>query len=403
MNPRILITGANFGNKGAQSMLFTTVSEIRKRFPNAEIFFEHTDSESIKSLGFNFDEIFFNRGFIGVNNGVLITRKFRNSWGSVDDSIKIFPTLDLIVDVSGFSLGSKWGISSPIYYTNIIRIAKQFEIPVILMPQSFGPFDFREHQTEIDALIREFLSYPVKIFAREKDGYESLLKYGLKNVVWHPDLVLSSKNLDPSEIFTKTKIFYIPQVENKNSVGILPNMRSFDHGNPFQTFQIYFQLIEFLLDEGKEIYLFRHSFEDLEACTWLKSMFEDDSRVKIWNNDFSCFEYDEVCQQFEFLIVGRFHGVVHAYRNGIPCIILGWAVKYQELAEQIFQTKYIFDITKPDCDIEKIFDSIRDMENNLELNRRMILDRVGQIRKYSTCFEVMNDTIEKSMKRKLSA
>ena len=110
MNPRILITGANFGNKGAQSMLFTTVSEIRKRFPNAEIFFEHTDSESIKSLGFNFDEIFFNRGFIGVNNGVLITRKFRNSWGSVDDSIKIFPTLDLIVDVSGFSLGSKWAV-----------------------------------------------------------------------------------------------------------------------------------------------------------------------------------------------------------------------------------------------------------------------------------------------------
>ena len=35
----ILITGANFANKGAQAMLFVTISEARKRYPNANIFY----------------------------------------------------------------------------------------------------------------------------------------------------------------------------------------------------------------------------------------------------------------------------------------------------------------------------------------------------------------------------
>ena len=39
MSMKVLITGANFNNKGAQSMLFVTVDEIRKRIPDCEIYF----------------------------------------------------------------------------------------------------------------------------------------------------------------------------------------------------------------------------------------------------------------------------------------------------------------------------------------------------------------------------
>lgn len=38
MVKRILIVGANFENKGAQSMLFITVDEIKKRIPDGEVF-----------------------------------------------------------------------------------------------------------------------------------------------------------------------------------------------------------------------------------------------------------------------------------------------------------------------------------------------------------------------------
>ena len=35
-----MITGANFRNKGAQAMLFVTVSELRQRYPDFDIFFD---------------------------------------------------------------------------------------------------------------------------------------------------------------------------------------------------------------------------------------------------------------------------------------------------------------------------------------------------------------------------
>lgn len=38
MVKRVLIVGANFENKGSQSMLFITVDEIKKRISDCEIF-----------------------------------------------------------------------------------------------------------------------------------------------------------------------------------------------------------------------------------------------------------------------------------------------------------------------------------------------------------------------------
>lgn len=40
MVSKILIVGANFENKGAQSMLFITVDELKKRIPDCEVFLQ---------------------------------------------------------------------------------------------------------------------------------------------------------------------------------------------------------------------------------------------------------------------------------------------------------------------------------------------------------------------------
>ena len=39
MVKKVLITGANFINKGAQSMLFTVTKEIKNRYPDSEVYF----------------------------------------------------------------------------------------------------------------------------------------------------------------------------------------------------------------------------------------------------------------------------------------------------------------------------------------------------------------------------
>ena len=265
------------------------------------------------------------------------------------------------------------------------------------MPQSFGPFNFGDMQKIVDEEILNVLNYPKNIFAREYDGLIPLRqKYGLKNVSLHPDIVLSSPNVKSTDIFKIPPEFSVPKILQASCVGVVPNLRSFDHsGNPWQTLQAFYEIINFLLKEGKIVYLFRHSAEDIIPCRWLKALFADDVRVILLENDFSCFEYDEVCRQFDFLIVGRFHGIVHAYRNNVPCLLMGWAVKYKELANLMYQSQYIFDLSAPEINMREIFSAIRDMENNLDLNKKILSERLLQVQQGCSCFSAVNKILDK--------
>ena len=393
MSTTVLIIGANFVNKGAQSMLFTTISAIRQKYPNTRIIFGHSKNTSVLDENFNFEEAYFNSSEIDISNGAA--KPLNNSKNSTK-MLNLIENVDFMIDISGFSLGKKWGIGSARRYMNNIALAKLYDIPIILMPQSFGSFDFGNHQAEIDDLMTKYMPYPVRIFAREHEGFDYLLNdYKLPNVKWHPDLVLCSQQLDLHDIYKKVPVFSVPKIEEENCVAVIPNIRSFDHGQPMQTLQIFYEVVKFLLNENKRIYLMRHSFEDIVPCRWIKALFPEDSRVVLWENDFSCFEYDEVCKQFEFLVVGRFHGIVHAYRNNIPCILLGWAIKYRELAQLMYQNQYIFDITTPNFEIKQVLEAIRDMKINLKFNKNILKERLSQIQAMNTCFSEVLQIINK--------
>ena len=400
----VVIVGANFGNKGAQSMLFTTVATIRRSYPDAQIFFAHANNEPCLKENFLFDEFYYNNYLFKFSSNKIYLTPPHITWCPPQKIFQTIEQADLIIDISGFALGSKWGANNSLAYLNNIKIARAFNIPIILMPQSFGPFDFGAQQKILDEEILATLIYPIKIFAREYDGMIPLReRYKLKNVSLHPDLVLSSPGVKPSDIFKTVPKFSVPKVVSASCVGVVPNLRSFDHsGRPWQTLQAFYEIINFLLKEGKIVYLFRHSVEDITPCRWLKALFADDVRVVLWENDFSCFEYDEVCRQFDFLIVGRFHGIVHAYRNNIPCLLMGWAVKYKELARLMYQSQYIFDLSAPEIDMRKIFYAIRDMENNLDLNKKILSERLAQVQKGCSCFSAATEILDKVAGRRSS-
>ena len=395
---KVVIVGANFHNKGAQSMLFTIVATLRRNYPNVKIFFAHWHNSPCLNENFLFDEIYYTRQLFKVSSDkISVSPPPTNAWYSIQKTFETLRDADLIIDISGFALGSKWGINRSLAYLNSVKVARAFNVPIILMPQSFGPFNFGEMQKVIDEEIISTLNYPKKIFAREYDGLIPLRqKYGLENVSIHPDLVLASPSVNPNDIFKTPPKFSVPKVLPESCVGMVPNLRSFDRsGNSWQTLQAFYEIINFLLKEGKLVYLFRHSVEDITPCRWLKSLFADDVRVILWENDFSCFEYDEVCRQFDFMIVGRFHGIVHAYKNNVPCLLMGWAVKYQELASLMYQSQYIFDLSAKEINMREIFSAIHDMENNLDLNKKILSERLKQIQQSCSCFSAVNKILDK--------
>ena len=401
----VLIFGANFANKGAQSMLFVTMDEVLKRYPTAELYF--VGAEKIDLSNYNFKYVFANDLTKNVAKGKkviqsacksfirdiakIITNRNYNVW-MLNDLKNQLQFADIIIDISGFNLGKKWDSYTQEYYLDNIRLAKKYNIPIVLMPQSFGPFDYPPEKHYLINEMAELLPYAFKIFAREKEGYNALIEtFHLSNVELSSDLVLQNNGIDLNHIFSAKYNIKVPRIEC-GAVGIVPNKQCFNHGDKKLILSIYSSVIEKLILEGKKVYVFRHSSEDLEVCKELDKMFS--GKIILLQNDFSCLEYDQLVRSFEFIICSRYHGIVHAYKNHVPCVLLGWAVKYKELSELLEQSQYSFDITDASLTTDMVIDAVGRLCINYREEADLIGKKLIQIQK-DNCFDKVFDWLDK--------
>lgn len=407
---KILITGANFCNKGAQAMLFVTVDEIKKRIPDADIYFT-TWEKNIDFNNLKIKAIFYNEEAMKIalheyTPWVIFVRLLKNFAKLIkqDDIVSIrdffqlrnvISEISIIIDISGYNLGAKWGISSSENFLNYIRLAKINRIPIYIMPQSFGPFNYSKGKERIMVEMKDLLRYPKIIYARENEGYRLLCdELGLNNVKKSTDLVLQNDGIDWSNIFKQMKNIEIPNIDKGKSVAIVPNLQCFIHGTRQVLLDLYSRIINILVDKGFNVYIFRHADDDLNLCKELYNLNRDKEKLKFLDKSFSCFEYDAFIKKFDFAICSRFHGVVHAYKNYIPCIVLGWAVKYFDLAKAVGQEDYCFDISELDsdnqCEISKICNSIEKMSEYYSEQRNVIQKHMIEIRKQN-CFDIFGN------------
>ncbi len=361
----IIVTGGELFNKGAQSMSFITISEMRLHFPNHEVLliserdYRRAEEEK-KQYGFRIIHDVF-KSLLGYGTYAKLKKIDKDI---IDESKQILRNTDFLLDISGYALGSNWKLRSVLYYLSRIRIAKKHGIKVFLMPQSYGPFDY---PVIIDSfmkrLIKDSLKRASKIYARENEGFNLLTQeFNLDNVELSPDLVLQNKEIDLKKIYNEVPGICDLNIEN-NSVAIVPNMKNFRFGNISEIISLYEQSIKKMLEMGLTVYLLRHSYEDIEACEMIKEKFKGNDKVFLLSDEYSCFEYESMVKKFKFIIASRYHSIIHAYKNGIPCIALGWAVKYHELLKLFGQEKYIYDV-RGDLDFQKFIDSVQQINDN---------------------------------------
>lgn len=396
---KIVITGGNLSNKGAQSMLFITVNELAEKFPNKDIVvFSSLDAQKKdiyeKIYSFQIEENKF-------RNVLRLCGKVGNflSLFLKPDKIKcnrlkeIMLETDLLIDISGFAFSSVWEPERSIRYLAMIYLAKRFNVPVYIFPQSFGPFHYHGFFAPIVHLLaKKIMVYPKIIYAREKNGYQLLLDtYHLKNVIYSPDMVLLNKSVNLSHVFKIPPEFTNIKIRD-NSVAILPNMRSLERCKKETYFKLYDEVINKLLKLGKTIYLISHSTEDLEICCSLKSLFKASEQIVLIEEELNCIEFNNIVKQFDFLIASRYHSIVHAYKNGIPCIVLGWAIKYKELLNLFKQSGYLFNILNiPDTAI--VTKALEDMNANYCNEAKIIKEILTDLQK-KDIFSVLQGEME---------
>lgn len=390
----IIITGGELFNKGAQAMTFVAVHEIKKRFPNHEVYLlsemDLARSEQEKQqYAFNFMG-WYPIKFARCQHNFLLRLlcKLRNG-KELAEAEAIYKNCDAMIDISGYALGANWSDSNNNRYLDHLEFAASFGIPVYLMPQSFGPFEFGADRQALHERICRLLPTAKVIFAREQEGYDALVKtYGLTNVSLGTDLVLANKELDLNNVYKKIPMIDTPKIV-KNSVALIPNSMTASVSSQEMVLAMYSEMIQKLLRLNKVVYLLSHSSMDADICRGLKGCFADNENVVLFDRDFSCLEFNELAKKFEYLVASRFHSIVHAYKNGVPCIALGWATKYHDLLKMFGQEDYVFDV-RWQTEIDDVLKGIERMNTHYAEESEKIQSRRAEIQKENV-FDVLTD------------
>lgn len=376
------------------------INEVRKRYPDAEVYYLPLDYFR-KNIFENMNEYRFhfviddkagqdfparfgvvNYALRWINIQKMLYQARRH--GEVLSLGKIWDRIDVLIDISGYSLTSRFGISSINRVLRLINTAKSYGIKVILLPQSYGPFDF---PTDICKRIGEGLSKVDLLFAREEDGIAALRKYcGIEKAVLFPDIVLQGDDIRWENVFAHEPKLVYPILKTSRNVGIIPNSELLRNGAHDRVLDIYRILLNDLLVSGKEVYIFRHS-NDLPLCREIYALAKSNEHCHLIEDDIDCLSYGVFVRQFDFLIASRFHSIVHAYREGVPALILGWAVKYKNLAGLFGQEDYVFDLSEMhQVDREMLIEKLDRMIDHADEEANVISRSLNHIRQ-NNCFD----------------
>lgn len=385
MQKYVIVFGGELKNKGAQAMSFITVDEVAKRHPECRVVLVSAQDyvrDEAEKANYKFEIL----PFLNIKRVLALSSPFKKLVFKQDDLYQkysnIIQNTIAVIDISGYALGSDWGATIATRIMLRVLLAKHNKIPYYFMPQSFGPFDFKGKQAPLaNFMIKHYMKYPKVIYAREQAGKILLEeKYKLKNVKKSFDLVLQNKGIDEKNVYEKVPPIYLEEIAD-NSVAIIPNSKNIKFGDGKELNLCYKEIINFLLEQEKNVYFVYHAIEDLEVCKQIKNeFFKEDSRIKIVEKELSCIEFDKIVSKFDYVIASRYHSIVHAYKESVPAVIFGWAIKYCELSSAFNQQQYQFDVRRK-LNVSEILSKLRHMDENYKEESKTIKNILVDIQK----------------------
>lgn len=397
-----IVTGIQMRNKGSQAMFLSLLSGLKAVYGDCEVIgfankYDPLDRYKFKLLPYDdFTRLVFKYRLnripllVPVLTALAGFSRKTDKWkGKVAEMEKALRIADAILDASGYTLGSGWSKEGGGMLLQTIRIARQYGKKVILMPQSFGPFDWGDDDdAEFLEQVKHELSYCSKIYAREREGYACLTGLGLTNVELSADMVIREKIFpEPTDINAPADIEEI-QYPEPGSVGFILNENLFRIGDSGEVLALYANILDRLVDNGETVYIFNTSGADTDLVETVLAKVSNRDAVRVITGEYSSPQLIDLLSRFKYVVASRYHSIVFAYRTGVPAIILGWASKYIDLAAHFQQQDYVFDIRDPG--VERIFEQIGRMGANHEAESARIKECLVDIQATSVIKDAIN-------------
>ena len=365
---KIVLSGVETQNKGAELMLYAILQEIERKWPDAVVYIPNT---------------FFKQGLGYVNTCLKIKfwpydrflRLLRGIVGRMHFSTKRLQNTfavrgaDYFLDASGFHFSDQKKNFTPakVDKWNVLlsKYSKQ-GTKIVFLPQAFGP---ASKQNTLNGL-KCISQYADLIMPREKVSYNYLEQSGvmdMKKVVLNTDFTSLVEGSFP------TRYTHL-----RNGICLIPNMRMVDTGTcPFEDYvKLMSAIVNSVLSMGRPIYFLNHEgIKDEELANECKRRIEANIEVVTGLN---ALEVKGLIASAYLVVSSRFHGVASSLNSSVPCLATSWSHKYQEL----FKDYGMAGCVLPLNDVKKAEEMVKEFvkeERNTEI-RNILSVNVAKIK-----------------------
>ncbi|MXV52271.1 polysaccharide pyruvyl transferase family protein [Pedobacter sp. HMF7647] len=348
----IELRGVDFVNKGAELMLHAVFKQI-KDYNESVVICMHKSprvpAEKLKHFDISIKLSSRKLNFIGK----LIPRFFRRKLGIVlEDEINI------VIDASGFAFGDQWGAEyAQRRLGNKIVEWKAKRKKIILLPQAFGPFSTEP----IREVMKKIISNADLIVAREEESFDYLTGVQQSpHIIQSPDFTNLISGSVPSD--------FDP---SKNEVAVIPNYKMIEEDVVGKDH--YFGFLKFIIEKIRSkgfipYFLIHEGKKDAELAYQLNKELENPLDVVIKDN---ALEIKGIISTARFVVCSRFHGVVSALSQGVPCMATSWSHKYRMLVKDYgFEEGLVEDLNDFE-QAEKLLDKLADPIYNSQVSERL--------------------------------
>ena len=372
---KIVVSGVEGVNKGAELMLYAILKEIEIRFPDAIVYlpiaqFPHGLKKIQTSLQLRQSPNRFVR-FLGKYHitGLLARLGWRSKY-----LYNLYPVkgAKYYLDASGLFFSDQM-ISSEIIAKDLNLLLNGYHsqgTKVIYLPQAFGPFQQIPSRNAVEVA----LGYSDLVCVRDEKSHEYLMSLGNvhKNIKKYYDFTGTLQGTVPIQyqyLSGRVCLILNTQIIRKGIMCEEEYLNLFKH------------IIKVVYDNGYEAFVLDHA-NDYDLSKKCCSMVTNDIPIV---SGLDALAIKGIISQSYLCISSRFHGVVSSFSSCVPCLTTSWNHKYQELLNLYEMNDALLSTSRVEC-ADKV-------------NQYLSKEKNQSVRK-KLCFkkEMINNNIEEMWK-----
>lgn len=380
------LVGGNFINKGAEAMLKTVQHHILEVYPDSNIYVicRYADKDVAIKEGF----IPVYRNLSGAKK--LIYQFYEKSRAKITTAIGLKPTpyaditpladmrkkiktVHMGIDVSGYAYGDSRDFKQPEETVKAINFCKDRGGKYVFMPQAWGSFEM----PKVAHNVREMLKVSDDFFVRDtvsRDYMANLLSKEPASVPVYPDIAFSFPKLGLEVGEAILKGLGRTNTDRK-LLALCPNMRVYSRSEGKGETNTYVQklteIAKYAIEKlDMDVVLIPNEVRPVEGyhpddrfiCRLLYKVINNPERSFFVAEYHSAGEVKSIVGQAHLVVASRFHSLIFAFSQGIPCLAISWSHKYRELFALFEMEKFVLEDS--DLNNNALFELLNELNTN---------------------------------------